>query len=232
MRDATLDVDVADDVPLLLMRGMLRGDVGRMRAQVDAAWSALRARHGEDVVVTCVVATRYPSFRVPDAQLRYVLAHVKAYEAALGDILFVDLPPPMRPAFHAVARALPAELRRRVVAVADDAELARRTSPAAAAAARAAIAREADGGEAGEGVVAEEEACDEALRLDARKRGGARGGARAGRPSRSWWAARARRGGVLVVRAGGRRPAAQPDLPAARRGAARSTTRGARWACA
>ena len=149
MRDATLDVDVADDVPLLLMRGMLRGDVGRMRAQVDAAWRALRARHGEDVVVTCVVATRYPSFRVPDAQLRYVLAHVKAYEAALGDILFVDLPPPMRPAFHAVARALPAELRRRVVAVADDAELARRTSPAAAAAARAAIAREADGGEAG-----------------------------------------------------------------------------------
>lgn len=107
---------------VLVLRGLLRGDIHQMRAQIDAAVACA----DDDGIheLEAIVLTRYPSFRVPDAVLRYAFVHAKRYAPRLANIHFVDLEPLKRGVFRAACLALPAELRD-LVRVTDSRDLAR-----------------------------------------------------------------------------------------------------------
>jgi hypothetical protein len=95
---------------VLVMRGLLKGDIHHMRAAVDRA-----LEHARDVeMLECLVFTSHPSFRVPDAVMRYCFSHVKKYAAKFANIYFVDLPFVKRAVFHTACKALPDSLRRLV----------------------------------------------------------------------------------------------------------------------
>jgi len=111
---------------VLVLRGLLRGDIHQMRAQIDVA--VARADDGGIHELEAIVLTRYPSFRVPDAVLRYAFVHVKRYAPRIANIYFVDLDPLKRAVFRAACLALPAELRD-LVRLVDSHDLAR-TDPA------------------------------------------------------------------------------------------------------
>ena len=94
---------------VLVLRGLLCGDIHEMRAQIDAAMA--RADGAGIYELEAIVLTRYPSFRVPDAVLRYAFVHAKRYAPRFANIYFVDLDPLKRAVFRAACAALPAELR-------------------------------------------------------------------------------------------------------------------------
>lgn len=105
---------------VLVLRGLLRGDIHEMRAQIDAAMACADDAGVHEL--EAIVLTRYPSFRVPDAVLRYAFVHAKRYAPRLANIHFVDLEPFKRAVFRAACAALPAELRA-LVRLIDSAEL-------------------------------------------------------------------------------------------------------------
>ena len=94
---------------VLVLRGLLRGDIHEMRAQIDAAMACADDAGIHDM--EAIVLTQYPSFRVPDAVLRYAFVHAKRYAPRFANIYFVDLDPLKRAVFRAACAALPAELR-------------------------------------------------------------------------------------------------------------------------
>jgi hypothetical protein len=107
---------------VLVSRGLPRGTIDELRAQID---DAMAIAASEEVEV--LVLARYASFRVPDAVLRYAIAHARRYRARLSNLYFVDLGAARRTVFRAACRALPEEIRElvRVVDHLDDPVLAR-----------------------------------------------------------------------------------------------------------
>lgn len=95
---------------VLVLFGLLKGDIHSMRSQVDRAMEL-----AVDVeTLECLVLTSYPSFRIPDAVIRYCFSHVKTYASRFANIYFVDLPVMKRAVFRTVCKALPASLSRLV----------------------------------------------------------------------------------------------------------------------
>lgn len=92
-----------------LMCGLLCGTIHDMRAAVDALLEDAECEGVHEC--DALVLTRYPSFRVPNAVLRYCFAYLRHHASMFAAIHFVDLDPVKRAAFRTACLALPHELR-------------------------------------------------------------------------------------------------------------------------
>lgn len=91
---------------VLLMYGLLTGDIHSMRSVVDNAMSQIF----EGEKLECLVLTWFPSFRIPDPVLRYCFSHIKQYSNKIQTIYFLDFPLVKRTLFKTVCRLLPESL--------------------------------------------------------------------------------------------------------------------------
>lgn len=116
--DGTLELKMVNGAPvltadgrgILLMYGLITGDIHTMRNRVD---TAMQNANGVDEL-ECIVLTKYPSFRVPDSILRYCFGHVKMYAHRFASIHFVDLPRIKMTVFRLACRTLPESLQKLV----------------------------------------------------------------------------------------------------------------------
>ena len=92
---------------VLVMYGLLVGNIYTMRGLIDAV---MHEASGIDKL-DCIIYTSFPSFRIPDAVLRYSFAHLKKYSDRFASIHFIDLPHLKKTVFHAVCQTLPKSLR-------------------------------------------------------------------------------------------------------------------------
>jgi len=91
---------------VLLMYGLLTGDIHSMRSAVDNVMS--QVFEGEKL--ECLVLTWFPSFRIPDSVLRYCFSHIKQYSNKIQTIYFLDLPLVKKTLFKTVCKVLPESL--------------------------------------------------------------------------------------------------------------------------
>lgn len=91
---------------VLLMYGLLTGDIHTMRSEVDKAMSQVF----ENEKLECLVLTWFPSFRIPDSVLRYCFSHIKQYSNKIQTIYFLDLPFIKKTVFKSVCKLLPESL--------------------------------------------------------------------------------------------------------------------------
>jgi hypothetical protein len=97
----------AENHGVLVMYGLLLGDIHTMRELVD---NTMHEADGIDKL-DCIIYTSFPSFRIPDAVLRYCFAHIKKYAGRFASIHFVDLPHFKKAIFYTVCQTLPYTLK-------------------------------------------------------------------------------------------------------------------------
>ena len=95
---------------ILVLHGLPMGTIHDMRASIDAVMHEATVTEGL-VSLEAIVLTTFPSFRVPDAVLRYAFVHTRRYASLFTTIHFVDLDVAKRAVFWVACRALPVELR-------------------------------------------------------------------------------------------------------------------------
>lgn len=95
---------------IIVMYGLLKGNIHDMRKAIDIVMHQFNYNEK----VECIILTSYPSFRIPDAVLRYCFTHTKQYSEKIENIYFVDLPIIKKAVFNTVCKALPESLSRLV----------------------------------------------------------------------------------------------------------------------
>lgn len=93
---------------IIVMYGLLKGNIHDMRKKIDVVMHQVNCNEK----VECIILTSYPSFRIPDAVLRYCFTHAKQYSEKIENIYFVDLPIIKKAVFNTICRALPESLSR------------------------------------------------------------------------------------------------------------------------
>ena len=116
LRDSHGKIVVLQDPPsspkrgVLVLHGLPMGTIQDMRASIDAVMHEATGTEGL-ACLEAIILTTFPSFRIPDAVLRYAFLHTRRYASLVTAIHFVDLDVARRAVFWVACRALPAELR-------------------------------------------------------------------------------------------------------------------------